>query len=872
MRHPARRVPAALRFGAVLVGVASAGVALPAGAAAALKVTKAGPAPVVLPSGAKVEVKASASGGSGKLSIVLATSATSAKGGVVLTGKGAKVRAKGAKNVAVKGTLPASLPAGEQRFVLVCASAAKAVAGKKASCKSAGRAPVSGGSLSERLDAARAAGRLTAGKQALYTLYALNRDPRLPAELVGATAGSEGTDELIRSVLAGAESFSKSERRALIPFLAPPSAPGSAWRQARTKKKPKRSVIVGKGARAAAGRAAVARAARAEADCTGYNMLKDSPYVGTYAKPWIAVPTSDGKALIWYQEGDNAAKGSAATYAAEFPGIWKKLTAEFGEPQSDKGTDCYAGPDGRFDVYVDNGLTWAAAGGVQARGSGHTLGVTMPYPAASGKFCTNRPAWITVKAGQPRFTLAHEFMHAIQFSHTYASCDEPLGWWDEGGANWAADFVYPGDNLERDFGDWATNPLANSDFVWSNYRGYPFWMFLQRTYGTGVLKSIFAQLKTKKALDAVNAAIPGGFAEQWPKFAVQLWNISPIGSPGFPIKESFDAWDRWPFHPAVPPSPDLVLDGAKEKTFELPIQNAKAAAEPLSVAAYHQVFVRDDDVREIKFTNKLKGSAPAHVQALLRLKTGEWKLKDWTGQDPVLCRDNPEEDVQELVIISTNAGPTGSIPSFTHELRGRDACERPTFRITAYAETMRSTTDRGLKETSHTFKGTPGDPVTVDPCPDGDCEPQAPSTQFEAQVATVSDMTVTGPPDEDSCPGGQFKYPTQRLDNPGRLTMVFDPRVDRGDATAIDGPPIASVGDVQFGFCGAYTTGTDTTDVTSTVPRDQVLSGQPFTFSFSRSATVTADPFADASPTISYAWSKTVTMVRVNEDGSPYGS
>lgn len=872
MRSPTRRMPPTLRLGAAVLATAAAvSAGLPAGAAAALKVTKVGPAPVVLPAGAKVEVKASASGGSGKLSVVLSTSATSAKGGVLLTGKGAKVPAKGAKGVAVKGTLPTTLPVGEKRFVLVCASAAKALTGGKASCKSAGQAPISGSGLSDRLDAARAAGRLTAGKQALYALQALARDPRLPAELAGATTSTEGTDELIRSVVAASATFSKSEKRALIPFFAPPSAPGSAWPQARTKKKPKKSVIVGKGARAAASRAAVASAARADADCSGYNMLKDSPYTGTWAKPWIAIPTADGKALIWYQEGNAAAKGSATTYAAEFPGIWKKLTAEFGEPQSDKGTDCYAGPDGRFDVYVDNGLTWMAAGGVGTRGAGHTLGVTMPYPSASATFCTNRPAWISVKAGQPRFTLAHEFMHAIQFSHTYASCDEPLGWWDEGGANWAADFVYPDDNLERDFGDWAANPLGSSDFVWANYRAYPFWMFLQRTYGTGVLKSIFAQMKTKKALDAVNAGIPGGFAEQWPRFALQLWNISPIGSPGFPIKESFDAWDHWPIHPTKPPSPDLVLDGAKEKTFELPIQNAKAAAEPLSVAAYHQVFVRDDDVREIKFTNKLKGSGPAHVQALLRLKTGEWKLKDWTGNDAVLCRDNPDEDVQELVIVSTNAGPTGSIPSFTHELRARDACERPTFRIIGYSDRIVSETSRGYGERFHEYKGTPGDPLTVDPCEFGPpCDVEAPTTIFEVRVLTTANGYVTGTPSP-SCPGGRYDYPTQTLDNPGRLAMVFDPRGETGDAKVTMTPPIASVGDVTAGICGAYTTGRDRNEITATVKREQVLSGKPFTFTLSSANTITSDAFS-ASPTIDYDWTKTVTMVRVNEDGSAYGS
>src|SRR5580765_2480316 len=105
-------------------------------------------------------------------------------------------------------------------------------------------------------------------------------------------------------------------------------------------------------------------------------------------------------------------------------------------------------------------------------------------------------------------------MHAIEFSYRYASCDD-VAWWDEGVANWAADFVYPSDNDERErWPQWVTDPLAQHSIADGDYDTWPFWMMLQRTLGTGVLRQVFAKLGGAKSVAAVNAAIPGGYKRQ----------------------------------------------------------------------------------------------------------------------------------------------------------------------------------------------------------------------------------------------------------------------------------------------------------------------------------------------------------------------
>ncbi|MFT4036179.1 MAG: hypothetical protein QM679_11455 [Patulibacter sp.] len=870
---------------ALAASCAMLGVALlPGTAHAALKVTKAGPAPVVLAPGASLTVKASATGGSGKLSIVLASTATSPAGGTLLTGKGARVATR-AKSVTVRGTVPASLPAGQQRYVLVCAAAAKAVAGKKASCKSAGRAPTSSADLAARLEAAKAAGALAGGKDVMYALWAMNKDSRLPSELQGATT-SQSSEALVRDAMVNFDRFTPQVKRQIAWYFAPPSAPGSPWAQKLVKQKPKQQIILKPGAKAA--RAATttttttaaataptilaAAAKKKTADCSGYNYLSDSPYAEGYKSPWVGIPTSDGHTIVWYQDGEAKAKATAEQYAAAMPEVWQKLTAEFGAPPSDAGMECYSGPDGRFDVYVNGAIVFQAAGGLEGgRGALGTHGIAMTYPSSKGQWCTGRPSWIALRAGESNWALAHEFMHAIQYAHKYASCAEPIAWWDEGSATWAADFVYPTSEEERQFGDWITDPLGQRNLGISGYRAYPFWMYLQRTYGTGVLRAMFDQLRTKGSIEAADAAIPGGLGEQFPKFAISLWNQSPIGESGFPISQSFKDWDHWETSIPVPSSPDLTLDGAAEKTIDLPIQNAAATA-PLSVASYHRVKITDDKVREVKFTNGAAGGS-AHVQAMLHLQSGEWKLDDWTGKDKTLCRDQDEENVTELIIVTTNASGTGSIPAFTHKLRGRDQCEPVRLKITSYHEKTTSDTSgpvNGHDVFEHQSNGA-GDPVLVDPCPSSSssCKEEGEVyTRVSVPVTTTVSGYVNGTPSDTLCPGGHKDLPTQTLSNTERMLIEFDPRQSDGDAIVNFGAPTPSVGGVDINYCQAYTWGSVYTDATQTVPRKQVLSGTPFTVSHTETATIPA--YQGASSSISYTWSIEATIVRVTEDGTPY--
>jgi hypothetical protein len=607
--------------------------------------------PLVAAQGDRISVSAKVRG-TGKralIGLVLGNPAGSAKGGVAL-GKGVKVSQRGTKRVLVRGLVPKTVPTGQLHMLLVCVNPAAAVRGRSA-CRKAARIATSGRSTEERIAGAEQAGRLAKSSGLVMTLRTLRPDKRVPRELRGDQEGPSGEQAPIMNAAIAFGGLSGAKQTQVFPFFVPPRGQGSAWSSHRH----------------------AAPAALATIDCKGYGKLDGS------VNDWRGVPTSDNNAIVWYAYRTNPQwkqieaedRAAAYRYARELPKIWKKLSTEFGPPKSDAAEPCFHGPDGRLDVYVDDSVVWSEAGY-----SSGALAVTVPYPR-SGSFCTDRPAWIAMKNDQPNWALAHEFMHAIQFAHRYASCG-PAAWWDEGGATWAGDFVYPDDNYEqKHFPDLVTKPLE-LQLPFTSYWAWPFWMMAERTQGVGVLRKVFANLRSMQAVPAVDAALTGGYAEQIPRFFLHVWNQSPVGDSGFTISKSFKSWDKWNVTPAVPDAVTLDLNAGNERTINLTIQR-QGGFPGLSVGAYHWVKIPNPAVKELRFTNDLVGKPGAHVDALLHLADGSWKLADWTSRKTVtLCRDRASENAKELIIVSTNTKPT-ALGVFTHELRAHPACARPPF-------------------------------------------------------------------------------------------------------------------------------------------------------------------------------------------------
>lgn len=586
-------------------------------------------------------------------------------------GSGRSVRLRAA------GALPVVVPAGVRIRVSACADGAKRVreANERNNCRATGPIKVTAATTEALTAALVAAGRLSRGKAALYTMQAVTGDRRLPAEF--RTKGGNADDHsAIADVASAMKSFSPSVRARLAPYFLPPRI---------------RAVLAGSGPRGAHASAAGC------ATNPGRPEYKSVPAVGGKVKVWYPTTPQFG---FNYHFGVEAGRQAALRIANDIDVSWPKLTGQFRVPRSDANIPCLNHGDGSFDVEVV--------------ALSHDYGQTVPYglfaiPFELSRlqtFCTGTPSFMMLRPDADRWTVAHELMHAIQFAYKYKSCGGTQNsWWDEGGATWAGDFVYPTEH-PREGGDLRfRGAFTNPDQpLWTtSYDAWPFWFFLTQTTGVRTMNKIFAGLQEQTVRPAVNGAIPGGYAQQLPSFGRYLWNRSPDGQSGFPVARSFRDW-HGPGQGATSIGDTAFgLDGAPERSLAMPVlapgsghfftpsdrnpwSRGDAVGGHLVVntlgpeaASFRHLSFPDRNLRQITFKNGLYGKPGERIDAWMRLADGTWKVADWSAKQTVLCRDTPAENVQELYVVSENTGVTGDgIPIYgvRHQLVGKSVCPR----------------------------------------------------------------------------------------------------------------------------------------------------------------------------------------------------
>lgn len=163
--------------------------------------------------------------------------------------------------------------------------------------------------------------------------------------------------------------------------------------------------------------------------------------------------------------------------------------------------------------------------------------------------------WLTpgMAAGSERFRAAHELMHVIEAAYQKAPC-APIGSpWDEGAANWAAEWSLPDvDPLDNNF---SNNPLSVTPWLpldctyrWPNTSagqpcggGYWQWLFLERQvedYGPDVITGLYERKRAcvtgcyASATDVANLAAElvaqsGGtetLSSRYERYAWQVWD------------------------------------------------------------------------------------------------------------------------------------------------------------------------------------------------------------------------------------------------------------------------------------------------------------------------------------------------------------
>lgn len=459
--------------------------------------------------------------------------------------------------------------------------------------------------------AALAAHKIGAGTALIDNVYAALGDKRLPAAYRGDDPPLFG--DMALAVAADKWStLSARQRAALSPLLQGPSGP-----------------------RRYTAAAAAAGPHPAASAC---------PHTGPTGMKHVDSP--GGKIRIWYPASGVPRVAAAAPQIAREAGtIWNRFAKLMGrEPPSDADFCGFNGGDGHFDIYlVDNDLDGFVKG----------YAITTNY---KGHHQTGGPSFTVFNcwADDPPdgWELAHELFHAFQFAYAHAAELASYQGFDEGSANWAANYMYPLADREHTDDEMLTYPDSPSDTFPNNSFGYELWVFdyfLTHRYGDNLIPQIYDQFQHEDELTALNSVMPGGFEARLPEFTRYGWNQAPV-------KDGFRSWDRLDAVPSVayqqPVQPrNLELGDLESRTLNLPDKLA-----PLT-RSYTSLHVDDQHIRDLRFTNTVKGIQGASVQAFVKLADGSWKTQDWTNKKTVdFCRDEgPDQDVTDLVVMYANA-------------------------------------------------------------------------------------------------------------------------------------------------------------------------------------------------------------------------
>ena len=445
----------------------------------------------------------------------------------------------------------------------------------------------------ELIDAALAAGEIDDDNAFLYRVFAAFGDGRLPVEYRGAPGGVDGVSALLRDA-GDPDTLSPDVASTLAPFFLPPPAPDS-WMNA--------------------GGTARASAAGVQWDSVS----------GEHVKVW------------WHVDREDDAVKAAAMLSELEDKIWPTLVGLMGHsPPSDAGQD-NGGGDELYDVYL---------GHIEAG----TLGYVAPMVG-----CEQTPSFMVINSTEPLTpelfsTVAHEFMHAIQFTYDVGSCDDYM-WMFESTAMWAEHYVYPAVNAEHDYAAPYLRTLGDPLEKFSHsglrpYGTYLFFFYLHHMFNyPEIVRDVWNHSGNADSLLAIQAATSGlgGFPELWPEFSLFNWN-----------RDTIDEYRDW----------DGMYSTAPFNSTNVGVTGSGATHIPVAdtlkhLSARHQRFVFADVGEDCDVHQSIRWNGrPVGQSAGVGPGRGR-RLARGRGLDRPervhFCRDKPGENIAEFVLILSNS-------------------------------------------------------------------------------------------------------------------------------------------------------------------------------------------------------------------------
>jgi hypothetical protein len=471
-------------------------------------------------------------------------------------------------------------------------------------------------------------GEIDADTALMYRVFADFGDPRLPDRFKG-TVPPDFDSTAAAEAVAQWDSLPASVQEAIAPFLVPPFQKGS-WAD-------KQSPL---------------RASSVHANDIAF-VCGDVDNAN-----WDSVASITGDVRVWWMRIHPEDERVALALAGQSVTILQQYTTLLGRGVIRDGGSSFPcrGGDDAIDVALADDITTSK---------------TIPFGRKSAS------SFVLLKRGDadgPEATLAHELFHVMQFTYNvsgFAVARDNYHWLMEATAQWAMDYHQrPGDSgkEQRAASLWLDRPDLSLTYKknYHEYGGYLFFLYLSRTYGDSIIKTIWDATESHDdAASAVDSAIPGGFKERWPEFAADAWNHAPL--------DKFNQWDQLTGTPAT--QSGTLLSGA-------PDAYVNVSADLPSLSARYIYVTFDSNVHSIGFLNGLTydlGTAVppspinfgplykwsdasddakrgAMVQIIVK-KNGQWQAPEPLSDTKIkaFCQDNASEKIDELVLVITNS-------------------------------------------------------------------------------------------------------------------------------------------------------------------------------------------------------------------------
>jgi hypothetical protein len=336
--------------------------------------------------------------------------------------------------------------------------------------------------------------------------------------------------------------------------------------------------------------------------------------------------------------------------------VWAELPGVFRYPEPDKpgDPDLSINPDSAVDVYFldTSALDPRVASCADSPGDpecilGRTNGYASPAPEFHG---TAASGYVGVKVslaeGQLLDTVAHELTHTGQYAYDW----KESSWLKESTATWAGYRVMHKLALLPEYEyAWLPKAFATLDMPLTRteanhaYAAWLFFLFASMEKGDAIVTKIWeaAAAAGVQGEKAVDQAFP--FDTHFADFAVRNWNKDPVApqyrdvAPG-PMPAGLE--------PTITGGTRVFTDAG-----ESPLDR-----HVLPLASIYYTYKFENAVRMVTLKNTLTGLPHAHVWAIKKIGDTWSTPEDWTGDaKKEFCRDVPEEDVTELVVIVSNS-------------------------------------------------------------------------------------------------------------------------------------------------------------------------------------------------------------------------